>query len=396
MDSPLPMSTYPRTATQALLDTSKSLATSPDERHLLDDFCQNALEQGRFALAWYGRLRKDGSYSVEPVAAAGVAAEYARGLTVTFDDSETGGGPVGHAARTGVVTTVHETRESPREHSLPDFAPWRARAAAFGLRSCTSIPIHVKGVVEGVLSVYSQEPGVFGETADSIHIAMARQVGIGIEHLRTASQLVSSLTQTVQVLTATIDARDIYTSGHQTKVAAIGSEIARRLGMTEFEVQGVSVAGTLHDIGKMAVPLEVLLKPAALSPDERQLVQTHAARGEEILARAQFPWPIASTVGAHHERLDGSGYPRGLTADGIDIATRIVSVSDVFDALTAARPYRAGYTYEVAMKFLHDRAGVKFDAEVVAALHSIPDEELRTLRRLPSESTASVGLPHLP
>ena len=375
--APLASRTFTPAATHALLHTSESLTSSIDEDELLSRFCENAVQSGNYVLAWYGRVDRRDSASVIAVAVAGVASAYVNGLDVRSDDSQSGRGPVGQAFRTGRIATVREALTPKTGPDSPDFSPWRDRAAAYGIKSCTAIPVMVNGEVDGVLAVYSDRANTFDDQADAIHQAMARQVGIGIERLRALNRYVASLKGTVRALSATIDTRDIYTAGHQAAVSAIAEKIARVMGLTDFEIEGIAVAGLIHDIGKIAVPAQILLKPELLTWEERQLVQTHAAVGERILSSIDFPWPVATVVGAHHERLDGTGYPRQLDGRDIGIETRIISVADVFDALAANRPYRAGYSHQEVNLFIADHAGTKFDRDVVAALHAIPTDALQ-------------------
>ncbi len=359
-----------------MLSAAASLATSVDEAELLTHLCRNAVLAGHNRFAWYGRLARDGTFEVRPVAWAGDSRMYLDDLYVTWDDSETGRGPDGTAARTGRVATVHDTRAVATSDKEPDFGPWKVRADAFGFRSKTAIPVFVRGQVDGILAVYSEQPGVFDDLADSIHLALCQQAGVGLERLQAARRMTEALEDTIKVLSATIDARDPYTAGHQASVAAISEKIAIKMGLPGFEVQGVSVAALVHDIGKVAVPIELLLKPSELRPEERALVQTHTTRGQEVLAGINFPWPIAQIVGQHHERLNGSGYPNALTADDILPATKIVMVADVFDAMCAERPYRRRLPVQTTMSYLTDRSGRAFDADVVEALRAIKPESL--------------------
>jgi putative nucleotidyltransferase with HDIG domain len=343
------------------------MASSVDEHQLLLDLCRNATIAGRHRLAWYGRLAHDGSHRIAPVAAAGDAVEYVDGLRVTWDATPYGQGPGGQAARTGRVVTIDDTTIN-LDADSPQFEPWRARAAQFGLRSNTSIPVWVHGRVDGVLCIYSDSVGVFDDMADSIHLALCQQVGVGLERLQAAKRTSDALHDTVRVLTATLEARDPYTSGHQSAVSVLSERIARHLGFQPFEAEGVAVAGLLHDIGKVGVPIELLLRPTALRQAERQLIEAHTTIGEEVLSSIRFPWPIAQIVGQHHERLDGSGYPRGLGADDIRTESRIVMVADVFDAMLADRPYRRGHSLDVVLGYLRSNAGTLFDSDVVQAL----------------------------
>jgi putative nucleotidyltransferase with HDIG domain len=377
-EEPMPTSRLSEDTWAAMLGASSSLATAVDEQHLIEDLCNNAVLAGHHRLAWFGKRALDGTFRIIPVAAAGEAAAYVEDLTVTWDDSPTGCGPGGTAIKTGKVVTVHDAYSSTPSASGADFAPWKQQAMEFGLRSITAIPVFVFGQIEGILAVYSSRPGVFDEVSDSIHTALSQQAGVGLERLRTAKRLTAAMNGTVAALSATIDARDPYTAGHQDKVSRLSKRIARVMDFTDFEVQGVVVAALLHDIGKIAVPLEVLLKPAALRPEEQLIVQTHSVRGEEILGGIDFPWPVAQVVGQHHERLDGSGYPRNLGSADILPAARIVMVADVFDAMCSDRPYRHRHAMPSARAYIEDHSGTGFDSEVVAALGAIKVDDLYT------------------
>ncbi|MHB1011057.1 MAG: HD domain-containing phosphohydrolase [Propionibacteriaceae bacterium] len=392
-DSLPPLRTFTPEATQALLSTSESLASAIDETQLLNSFCSNSVQSGRYVLAWYGRVLNDSEQRIVPIASAGTAVAYLNDLLVTADESSTGRGPIGQALRTRQITTVQDVSMPSAGHGQPDFAPWRERAAAVNIKSCTAIPVLVNGVVDGVLAIYSSTAEPFGDQAHAIHQAMARQVGIGIERLRGIDRYVASLKGTVKALSATIDTRDPYTAGHQASVADLAERVARKMGLFDFDIEGISVAGMLHDIGKIAVPSQILLKPGNLTLEERQLVQTHAHIGQRILEDVEFPWPVAAVVGAHHERLDGSGYPLGLVGEEIAIQARIVSVADVFDALASSRPYRPGYTHHEVLTYLTDRAGTQFDADAVSALVALNPTELRGHRPEPGKLPP---LPRLP
>jgi len=363
-------------ASRAMFAASSSLATAMDEQQLLDDLCRNAVIAGHHRLAWFGRVMHDGTHLVAPVASAGEAVGYLEGIVVTWDDSPTGRGPGGTVVRTGKVMTVHDASEGSGVIGDVDYRPWRKRALEFGLRSNTSIPVFVDGQVEGVLGVYSDAVGAFDQVADSIHTALCQQVGVGISRLRAAKRIAEALGDTVRVLSATIEARDPFTAGHQSSVSVLSERIARMLGMTDGEVEGIGVAAVVHDIGKVAVPVELLLKPGALRPEEKAMVQTHVTIGESLMGNITFPWPVARIIGQHHERLDGSGYPRGLDGGDITTEAKIVMVADVFDAMCADRPYRRHRDLSGTHEYLAANSGTLFDPEVVRAMAAISAEDL--------------------
>jgi PAS domain S-box-containing protein len=180
-------------------------------------------------------------------------------------------------------------------------------------------------------------------------------------------RLERSIMSTVQAISHMVDLRDPYTSGHERRVGELAAAIGTELGLTEHQVTGLRVAGGVHDVGKIAVPAEILSKPTRLSSAEFAIVKTHAQQGYEILKDIDFPWPVAETVWQHHERLDGSGYPRGLRGDEISLEARIMAVADVVESMSTHRPYRPALGVEAAVAELESKAGSLYDPVVVAA-----------------------------
>jgi putative nucleotidyltransferase with HDIG domain len=176
----------------------------------------------------------------------------------------------------------------------------------------------------------------------------------------------SDLTDAViRAMSATAEARDPYTAGHQRRVAEIAAAIATDLGHEEHSVHGIKLAATVHDIGKVSIPAEILAKPGRLLAAEMDLVRTHAANGFEILRDIEFPWPIAQMVVQHHERIDGSGYPHHLQGDEILIGARIIAVADTIEAMAAHRPYRASLGLQEALAAVEKGRDRIYDASVV-------------------------------
>lgn len=174
--------------------------------------------------------------------------------------------------------------------------------------------------------------------------------------------------ETVSALATAIGKRDPYTAGHQQRVAQLACAIAHEMGgFDDDRLKGLRMAATIHDIGKLYVPAEILAKPGQLSEPELALIKTHPQAGFDILGEVEFPWPIASIVQQHHERLDGSGYPRGLSGDTILMEARIIGVADVVEAMSSHRPYRPGKGIEPALHEINERRGEKYDANVVDA-----------------------------
>ena len=198
-------------------------------------------------------------------------------------------------------------------------------------------------------------------------------VGIGIVVVDVTEQFESEaarmeLTHTaVAAIGATVEVRDPYTSGHQDRVAAMSAAIARELGLDTFAVEGIHLAASIHDIGKIAVPSEILNKSGSLRSAEFELIKNHSQIGYDIIAGIAFPWPVADMILQHHERFDGSGYPDGLRGEEITIGARIIAVADVFEAMSSHRPYRASRGVSVALDEIRSGGGSSYDPNVVDA-----------------------------
>ena len=171
----------------------------------------------------------------------------------------------------------------------------------------------------------------------------------------------------VRTLSKIIETRDPYTSGHEDQVAKIACKIAREMKLTEEQVSSIYISATLHDIGKISVPSEILTKPSVLTNLEREIIKTHCKVANDILANIEFPYPVAEIIYQHHERMDGSGYPRGLKGDDITLEARIIGVADVIDAMASYRPYRPALGVDAAIEEITKFKGVTYDPSVVDA-----------------------------
>ena len=173
------------------------------------------------------------------------------------------------------------------------------------------------------------------------------------------------LRQTVGALAAASEKRDPYTAGHQRRVADIARTIAIAMNLNDDIIESIGLIALVHDIGKISVPAEMLVKPSKLTEIEFAMIKTHAFEGYEILKGIEFPWPIAKIVLQHHEYLNGSGYPQGLKGKEILIESRIITVADVIEAMTSHRPYRPALKLEIATDHINQNKGVLYDPDVV-------------------------------
>ena len=180
-------------------------------------------------------------------------------------------------------------------------------------------------------------------------------------------RMVETFSTMVEAIALAIEKRDPYTAGHQRQVAALAVEIGRRMNLHDDQLFGLHLGATIHDIGKISIPAEILNRPGKLSAPEYAIIRCHPEVGHEILCGIEFPWPIADMVCQHHERMDGTGYPKGLSGMDICLEARIIAVADVFDAIISHRPYRPGRHMTEALEELRNGRGRIYDADVVDA-----------------------------
>ncbi len=184
---------------------------------------------------------------------------------------------------------------------------------------------------------------------------------------QTLESLKKAVATTISVLVSALESRDPYTAGHQSQSARLACAIAGEMGLCENKIEGILMAGCIHDIGKLAIPAEILTKPTKLTNLEYSLIKEHPQCGYDMLKDVESPWPLADIVYQHHERMNGSGYPRNLKGDEIILEARIMAVADVVDAMGSHRPYRAALGIEAALEEIEKNKGSLYDADVVNA-----------------------------
>ena len=222
--------------------------------------------------------------------------------------------------------------------------------------SPVDVAIHAtRAVVEG-------KPAIIGIVQDVSERKVAEQVT-----QRHALQLETALIETIEAVATMVELKDPYTAGHERSVGDIAAAIGQELGLDSEQVKGLRYAGYVHDIGKIAIPTELLSKPGKLTLHEFELIKTHAQQGYDVLKDIKFPWPIARAILEHHERLDGSGYPRALKGDEISLEARILAVADTVEAMSSHRPYRPALGLDAALREIEAQAGKRYDPRVAAA-----------------------------
>lgn len=369
---------------RTLIEGNRTMLRAKNDLQLMRDMCHVITAFGDYELAWIGLKQEDDYKTVNPVAISGNGHGYVHGLSLHWDDSPSGSGPVGMAIRTGQVQVVQNIQ------THPSLEPWRKLAKQYGYASCIALPITLKGPIAGSLNIYSEIADDFGESNIELLEEMAADLSSGLINIRTRNErdealreqqcytkrLQANMEETIQAVAAVVELRDAYTAGHQRRVADLASKIASEMGLPEHQIHGIYMAGIVHDIGKIQIPAEILTKPARLNHLEFSLVQTHAQAGYDILKNISFPWPIAQTVYQHHERLDGSGYPLGLSGEDILLEACILCVADVVESMSSHRPYRSGLGVEKALDEMRKNKGILYEpAAVDACLKLFIDEK---------------------
>ena len=253
-------------------------------------------------------------------------------------------------------------------------------------RSWIGVPLIAKGGTVGFLTIDHREPGVYDEESAETAEAFASQVAIAIENARlyeeaqrelaerkraeeelqrTLEKLREALGGIIQTVALTVETKDPYTAGHQRRVANLARAIATEMGLSPEQIEGIRMAGGIHDIGKISIPAAILSKPTRLTEFEWGIIKMHSQVGYDILKKIEFPWPVAQIVLQHHERLDGSGYPQGLSGKDILMKARILAVADVVEAMASFRPYRPARGIDKALEEISQNRGILYDADAV-------------------------------
>lgn len=359
-------------ALRTISQCNHALVRGTEEGPFLEEICRVLTDKGGYVTAWIGLLDDTGNLKV----ASRSGPPDCRLPEVAAGLSETDGAvPWQQAITARAPHVVHDC-------AAADVAPaWRDEAVRCRISAAIAVPLIVDGQAIGALSVYSLDGDVFDADEMDILQEFALDAAFGIQAHRTRAErdrilaenlghqekLRTTLIDVIAAIAATLEMRDPYTAGHQRRVADLAEAIAAEMGLPKGEVEAIYLAATVHDIGKVHIPNEILSRPGRLSPIEFEMVKSHAAAGYDILKDIAFPWPIARMVHEHHERLDGSGYPRGLKAHDICQGARIIAVADVVEAIASHRPYRAGLGIDAALAEIEDHRGGVYDAAAVDA-----------------------------
>lgn len=269
-----------------------------------------------------------------------------------------------------------ETREHILIHDI-DSDNWlkSRRKEKYYHGAVLSMPILIKGEVVGVINVNNKRVGD-GFDEDDIRIlkSMAIQTAIALQNAYYYQEIQEGYLRTITALAEALDARDPYTYRHSANVTKYAVAIAKEMKLSDLEIENIRRGGLLHDIGKIGIRDEILMKPSALTKDEYAKIKTHPAKGEEMLKPLPFLKDVAKLIRHHHERNNGKGYPDNLPSYEIELGARILAVADAFDTMTSDRPYRKSIGLKNAIDELKSCSGNQFDPSVVEAFLNVLDK----------------------
>jgi HD-GYP domain-containing protein (c-di-GMP phosphodiesterase class II)/PAS domain-containing protein/putative methionine-R-sulfoxide reductase with GAF domain len=360
---------------KVLSEINMALLVATSEKDLLQAYCRIAVESAGYRMAWVGFAEQTPEKVIVPVAWAGHEDGYLSAIRPMWDGGEFSQGPAGRAIRSGQI-------EYNRDSNAPGAAPFQAEAEKRGYKAVIAIPFETDPGSMACLTMYASTSLDWSQAEQHLMQQMAHALGYGIRTLRGTiaraqylEQIRDSLEHTIDLIAGTVDRRDPYTAGHQRRVAELSVRIARKLAVEEEQIRGLRLAATIHDLGKIGIPAELLSKPAALSRAEFALVKEHVQIGHDIVKNVTFPWPIADMILQHHERMDGSGYPQGLRGDAMLLESRILAVADVVEAMASHRPYRPSRGIDAALEELLKDRGTLYASAVVDACVSVFRED---------------------
>ncbi len=346
-------------------ECNMTLVHAQNELSLIQQVCDILVSSGEYPFVWMGYATDDTDIRVVPYLSAGEAVQEIIDISILWQD-ELGFCPGRQAVRTDSIQILDLSKKE------NGYEAYRKKFGQFGFQSAAAFPLKSNHQVLGALVVYSANSDTFVDQDIALLEELSNDLAYGISMLRIkhekdviSQELSNTLLKTVECIAYTLEKRDPYTAGHQNRVALLAIAIAKKMGFDDNRLEGVRLGAIIHDIGKIHIPAEILNRPGQLSELEFSLIKTHSEVGHDIVKEINFPWPVAQMVYQHHERLDGSGYPRGLKSNDIILEAKIMMVADVVEAMQSHRPYRAGLGIDVALKEINEHQGDLYDPDVV-------------------------------
>ncbi len=312
-------------------------------------------------MAWVGLLNEN-EEEIKPVIFAGEELGYLGNLNIKYHDEVLGSGPTGTAIREGHCIICQDIANDPR------MAPWRELALSRGYRSSAAVPIREHGRVVGALTVYADEVNGFDAENEGLLEQIGQDVSFALDSIqaeaerkRAEKNLEETYDTTLEGWAKALELRDKETEGHSRRVTETTLAVARAMSFSEEELVQIRRGSILHDIGKMGIPDQILRKEGPLTDEERQIVLKHPDTAYNLLKQISYLEKALEIPHCHHEKWDGSGYPRGLKGEEIPLPARIFAIVDVWDALSSDRPYRKAWEKAEVVQYLINESGKHFD-----------------------------------
>jgi len=361
-------------ALMVLVATYDAVSTSRSDNELFDTLVKSLAKSKEYVLVWIGEA-VDAEKRIVPLSAAGPSKAFLDAATITHGDDIYGAGPSGTCIKTGKPSIIEDVREDVRAEN------WLQLLDEFNIRSAVSIPIFTDGKAQYVLQLDCVEPAAFSANDIETYELISRNLSLAVSSMdlyfrfeqsesarqQIASRLERALYGTIKSLSKVVEKRDPYTAGHQQRVAELSVAFGTELGLSEESLEGIYIGASIHDIGKIGVPTEILSKPGRLDDEEVALIRRHASIGDDIVRDIDFGWPVKDIVHEHHERWDGSGYPSGLKGEEISVEARVVAVADVVESMGTNRPYRPAIPWAKVLEEIRDGSGSRYEPRVVDA-----------------------------
>lgn len=336
--------------------------------------CRTLVEKAGYRLAWVCDCDPDGK-STTPAIFSGHRNEHLETYDAGLGMEENRHNPAGMTIQASASFIAQNILNDPH------FAFWRKDAARNGYASILGLPLRDKGDLLGALCIYSVEPFAFEAQETQLLTALAANIAFGITAFRMRaeggavaqqrelylSHMRDSLVDTIECITEVIKTHRSHHPGHEAWIAELARSIAKEMGLSDEQVEGIRLIGLVHDIGEYSVSSEIFNKPVKLTAEETSLMQTHCRLGHDMLKEIDFPWPVAEAVLQHHERLDGSGYPRGLKGDQILLEARIIGVTDSIVAVAYEHHHQPDLGIAAALAEVEKCRGKLYDPAVVDA-----------------------------
>jgi PAS domain S-box-containing protein len=360
-------------ALRVISECNQALIRANEESDLFEDICRIIVDYGGYRFAWIGYILQGEEKTILPVGKYGQEDRFLQLREINWSEGQNRHEPTATAIRTQKPAIIHDFESD----SLMD--AWRSEAIKRGFSSAIAFPLIFQKDNFGVLEIFSEDKNAFISEEVALLVEMAGDLSFGIHTLRVRTEqrlteflleqshneLNTAYDATLEGWSHALELREKETAGHSQRVVSLTLALAEMLGIKPEEMINVRRGALLHDIGKMGIPDSILLKPGPLSDDEWVIMRQHPIYAYQLLGGIPYLQHALDIPYAHHEKWDGTGYPRGLKGKEIPLSARVFALVDVWDALTSDRPYRLAWPESEARTYIKAQSGKHFDPEVV-------------------------------